>query len=369
MCRAEDAACLNNWNTHCGEGIHPRWAAKQPQNLPTRFMQAHRVSASCDCFAAERGLPVARGFIPVGLQSSPKTCQHGLCRPTACQQVATATQPSGDKSPRHKDAVHIPGCCLCEERTPCGWQIYQSCGDFLWRGDLSPLGCKAAPKPASTVSTGPPRVSKWRLLRSRAGINPLATRMLFTSRDVVCVRKGLPVAGRFISHAGTSCGEGIYPRWAAKQPQNLPARFLQAHRVSASGDCFAVERGLPVARGFIPVGLQSSPKTCQHGLCRPTACQRVATATQPSGDKSPRHKDAVHIPGCCLCEERTPCGWQIYQSCRDFLWRGDLSPLGCEAAPKPASTVSTGPPRVSKWRLLRSRAGINPLATIDTPIP
>ncbi len=196
-----------------------------------------------------QGLPVARGFIPAGLQSSPKTCHHSFYRPTACEQIAPAAQPSGDKSPHHKDAVHIPGCCLCEERTPCGWQIYQSCRDSLWRGDSSPLGCKAAPKPATTVSTGTPRVSKWRLLRSRAGINPLTTKILFTSRDVVCV------------------------------------------------------------------------------------------------------------------EGRTPCGWQIYQSCRDSLWRGDSSPLGWKAAPKPATTVSTGPPHVSKLRLLRSRAGINPLTT------
>jgi len=207
-----------------------------------------------------QGFPVARGFIPAGLQSSPKTCHHSFYRHTACEQIAPAAQPSGDKSPHQKDAVHIPGSCLCEERTPCGQQIYQSCRDSLWRGDSSPLGCKAAPKPANTVSTGTPRVSKWRLLRSRAGINPLTTKILFTSRDVVCVRKV----------------------------------FLWLTDLS-------VMQGLPVARGFIPAGLQSNPKTCQHGFYRHTACQQVATAAQPSGDKSPHHKDTVHIPGCCLC--------------------------------------------------------------------
>ncbi len=182
-----------------------------------------------------QGFPVARGFIPVGLRSSPKTCQHGFYRHTVREQMATAAQPSGDS---------------------------------LWRGDSSPLGCKSAPKPATTVSTGTPHVSKLRLLRSRAG---------------------------------TPCGEGIHPRWAAKQPQNLPPQFLQAHRMSASCDCFAAERGLPVARGFIPAGLQSNPKTCRHGFYRHTACEQMATAAQPSGDKSPHHKDTVHIPGCCLC--------------------------------------------------------------------
>ncbi len=145
-----------------------------------------------------QGFPVARGFIPAGLQSSPKTCHHSFSRHTACQQVAPASQPSGDS---------------------------------LWRGDSSPLGCVAAPKPANTVSPGTPHVSKLRLLHSRAGINPLTTRMLCTSRDVVCVEERIPVASRFISHAGIPCGEGIHPRWAAKQPQNLPPQFLQAHRV------------------------------------------------------------------------------------------------------------------------------------------
>ncbi len=203
---------------------------------------------------------MAKGFIPAGLQSSPKTCHHSFYRHTACEEIATAAQPSGDKSPHHKDAVHIPGCCLCEERTPCGWQIYQSCRDSLWRGDSSPLGCKAAPKPANTVSTGTPRVSKWRLLRSRAGINPLTTKILFTSRDVVCVRKVLPVANRFISHAGTPCGEGIHPRWAAKQPQNLPPQFLQAHRMSASCACFAAERGTPCGEGIHPRWAAKQPQ-------------------------------------------------------------------------------------------------------------
>jgi hypothetical protein len=140
-----------------------------------------------------QGLPVARGFIPVGLRSSPKTCQHGFYRHTESEQVAPATQPSGDKSPRHKDAVHILMMCLCGH-------------GFSWLADLS------------------------------------------------------------------------------------------------------VMRGLPVARGFIPAGLQSSPKTCPHGFYRHTACEQVAPATQPSGDKSPRHKDAVHILMMCLCEQWIPCG-------------------------------------------------------------
>ena len=48
---------------------------------------------------------------------------------------------------------------------------------------------------------------------------------------------------------------------------------------------------------------------------------------------------------------------------RGLLWRGDLSPLGCAAAPKPDTSVC----QAERWRLflglLRSPAGINPLAT------
>jgi len=162
---------------------------------------------------------VARGFIPVGPRSGTKTCQHGFYRHTACEQVATAAQPSGDKSPHHKDTVHIPMMCLCKAM------------DSLWLADLSvmqelpvargfiPAGLRSSPKTCHHSFYRHTACEQLRLLRSRAGINPLATKILFTSRDVVCVEEKIPVASRFISHAGIPCGEGIYPRWAAKQPQ------------------------------------------------------------------------------------------------------------------------------------------------------
>ncbi len=246
---------------------------------------------------------MAKGFIPAGLQSSPKTCHHSFYRHTACEEIATAAQPSGDKSPHHKDAVHIPGCCLCEERTPCGWQIYQSCRDSLWRGDSSPLGCKAAPKPASTVSTGTPRVSKWRLLRSRAGINPLTTKILFTSRDVVCVRKVFLWLTDLSVMQGLPVARGFIPAGLQSSPKTCHHSFYRHTACEQIAPASQPSGGLPVARGFIPAGLQSSPKTCHHSFYRHTACEQIAPAAQPSGDKSPHHKDTVHIPGCCLCEE------------------------------------------------------------------
>ncbi len=198
-----------------------------------------------------QGLPVARGFIPVGLQSNPKTCQHGFYRHTACEPVAPATQPSGDKSPRHKKAVHMPECCQCE--------------GFRRLADLS-------------------------------------------------VMRGLPVARGFIPvglrSSPKTCQHGFYRHTACQQvaPATQPSGdkspspqgcCSHPHDVSVQAmdslwlADLSVMRGFPVARGFIPVGLQSSPKTCQHGLRRHTACQQVAPATQPSGDKSPSPQ------GCC----------------------------------------------------------------------
>ncbi len=205
--------------------------------------------------------------------------------------------------------------------------------------DLSPLGCKAAPKPASTVSTGAPHVSKLRLLRSRAGINPSPQKGCSHPHDVsvramdslwladLSVLQGLPVARGFIPVGLQSnpktCQHGFYRHTACEPvaPATQPSgdkspRHKKAVHMPECCQCegfrrladLSVMRGLPVARGFIPVGLRSSPKTCQHGFYRHTACQQVAPATQPSGDKSPPHKDAVHILMMCLCKRWTPCG-------------------------------------------------------------
>ncbi len=201
--------------------------------------------------SAMQELPVARGFIPAGLQSSPKTCHHSSRRRTACEELATAAQPSGDKSPRHKEAVHMPGCCQCE--------------GFRRLADLS-------------------------------------------------VMRGLPVARGFIpvglQSSPKTCHHGFYRHTACEQvaPATQPSgdksprhkdaahilmMCLRGHGFSWLAD-LSVMRGLPVARGFIPVGLQSSPKTCQHDFYRHTACEQVAPATQPSGDKSPRHNRCTY---------------------------------------------------------------------------
>jgi hypothetical protein len=51
--------------------------------------------------------------------------------------------------------------------------------------------------------------------------------------------------------------------------------------------------------------------------------------------------------------------WQM-----DLLWRGDLSPLGCEAAPKPFTTVYLKDRMHRFWGCCATHRGINPLATV-----
>jgi hypothetical protein len=49
----------------------------------------------------------------------------------------------------------------------------------------------------------------------------------------------------------------------------------------------------PVARGLVPVGLRSGPETWDPGFIWHTTLNGFATAAQPNGDKSPRHRVVV----------------------------------------------------------------------------
>jgi hypothetical protein len=126
-----------------------------------------------------------------------------------------------------------------------------------------PAGVRSSPKTiqrGDSVRSGKPDL---RLLRSRTGINPLTTG----------VHSRLFMAGPY-------CGEGIYPRWVAKQPQTIQRgdsvrsgkpdlRLLRSRTginpltTEVHSDC--LWPGHTVARGFIPAGLRSSPKTIQRG--------------------------------------------------------------------------------------------------------
>jgi hypothetical protein len=186
---------------------------------------------------------VARGFIPVGLRSGPKSCWHGFYRYTACMEVATAAQPSGDKSPRHK------GCCSYPH------DVSVRAMDSLWLADLSvmqgfpvvigfiPVGLRSGP---NTCWHGFYRHTACMEVATAAqpsgDKSPRHKEAVHIGACCLCEER-IQVASRFIRHARTPCGEGIHPRWAAKQPQNRPTRFMQAHRVYGGCDCCAAERG------------------------------------------------------------------------------------------------------------------------------
>ena len=156
---------------------------------------------------------------------------------------------------------------------------------------------------------------------------------------------------------------------------------------------------LPVVRGFIPAGLRSGPIQ-KAPILQPDPASCFAAAAQPNGDKSPRHRivtaampqdcgaqamaqdchgsgHATGLWGCglaafrgCRCKCKQPARHAVgrgawtdrFCSLPNSLWRGDLSPLGCVAAlsRRPRSCSQTRP---AVLRLLRSRTGINPLAT------
>jgi len=126
-----------------------------------------------------------------------------------------------------------------------------------------PAGLRGSPETIQRGHSEKPCPPLLRLLRSRTGINPLTTG----------VHSRLFMAGPY-------CGEGIYPRWVAKQPQNIQRghsekpcppllRLLRSRTgINPSPQGFIPDCSWPVltvARGFIPAGLRSSPKTIQHG--------------------------------------------------------------------------------------------------------
>jgi hypothetical protein len=125
-----------------------------------------------------------------------------------------------------------------------------------------PVGLRSGPKSGDCGFSDAPHAQILRLLRSRTGINPLATRSGFVLSNRVELIQQVKLTPNRSSHMGSiakdeiggtqSCGEGIYPRWAAKRPQIRWLRFF-----------------------------------------RFTACSDFATAAQPNGDKSPHHEERL----------------------------------------------------------------------------
>ncbi|MGF6668678.1 hypothetical protein ABIA53_002348 [Pseudomonas monsensis] len=128
-----------------------------------------------------------------------------------------------------------------------------------------PAGLRSNPKTCNRISPDIPSVSGLRLLRSRTGINPLTTGVgcrLRAGFKSVCSRQSVRLWSMCkATHSSPElpqfhCGEGIYPRWVAQQPQILQPNFA-----------------------------------------RHTKCFGFTTAAQPNGDKSPHHRGELQVAG------------------------------------------------------------------------
>ena len=150
---------------------------------------------------------------------------------------------------------------------PCARQcthLLNSHNSTVARGFI-PVGLRSNPKSCNRISPDIPSVSGLRLLRSRTGINPLTTEVSCRLRagfKSVCSRQSAQLWSMCKAvHSSPElpqfhCGEGIYPRWVAQQPQILQSVFS-----------------------------------------RHTAPAMFTTAAQPNGDKSPRHRGEMQIAG------------------------------------------------------------------------
>ena len=103
-----------------------------------------------------------------------------------------------------------------------------------------PVEQRSSPQTCNPISPGIPSVLGLRLLRSRAGINPLATGNLIATAD---------------GGAGGASGGATLGATRHDQSGADPAGGLIMKPVLHRSDT-------PVARGFIPVGQRSSPKIC-----------------------------------------------------------------------------------------------------------
>ncbi len=206
-------------------------------------------------------ITVVRGFIPAGLRSSPKTIQRGdsvrsgkqdlrlLRSRTGINPLATGDSfrlfmagtycgegfiPAGLRSSpettQRGDSVRSgkQGLRLLRSRTGINplttwdsFQIFRAAPLAGWSGAADPIvawnmtvvrgfipaGLRSSPETTQRGDSVRSGKQDLRLLRSRTGINPLATGDSFR-----------------LFMAGTYCGEGIHPRWVAKQPRNHSAR-------------------------------------------------------------------------------------------------------------------------------------------------
>ncbi len=143
---------------------------------------------------------------------------------------------------------------------------------------------------------------------------------------------------------GWLCGEGIYPRWAAKQTRNHPARWVRLIEVNLVGAA-AQPSGSKLPRHGFGVAAASADSISMLGLTDRTQIPVGASLLAMGPGQAHRwwlvyryreqarsHRYfSVFGP---LVLGHAP-AWLTHR--RPLLWRGSLLPLGCAAAPNHAA--------------------------------
>ncbi len=168
------------------------------------------------------------GLSRAGWRSRPKTCWLGMSETTAVSGVGLLRSPARGKPARHykrarrkKSAVQ-ENCCAAAlpklptcRRPPSGERACPA------------LGGEAAPKPAGSVCLKQLRCLGWGCYAAQRGASPLATTSALAARNLQSKKTAaLQPPPNSRPAAALPVASGLAPRWVAKPPQNLLARYV-----------------------------------------------------------------------------------------------------------------------------------------------
>ncbi|SEE67871.1 hypothetical protein SAMN04490200_5113 [Pseudomonas proteolytica] len=170
------------------------------------------------CSAAQRGaspLATTSALAARNLQSKKTAALQPPKLPT-CRRP-----PSGERARRKKSAVQ-ENCCAAAlpklptcRRPPSGERACPA------------LGGEAAPKPAGSVCLKQLRCLGWGCYAAQRGASPLATTSALAARNLQSKKTAaLQPPPNSRPAAALPVASGLAPRWVAKPPQNLLARYV-----------------------------------------------------------------------------------------------------------------------------------------------
>ncbi len=174
------------------------------------------------------GLSWRAGLPRAGWRSRPKTCWLGMSETTAVPGVGLLRSPARGKPARHhkragrKKSTVQENCCAAAapklptcRRPPCGERACPA------------LGGEAAPKPAGSVCLKQLRCLGWGCYAAQRGASPLATTSALAARNLQSKKTAaLQPPPNSRPAAALPVASGLAPRWVAKPPQNLLARYV-----------------------------------------------------------------------------------------------------------------------------------------------